>query len=302
MCCGKSASSEYKANMIIDAHAHIFAQPVIANVSGRPALVDKLHLDIAGAQQRTSPAALQEESRPAGVDACLLLPVATVDKVRETNVAFREIAAASDFFFTAGTLHPQFSANKEELLNMSLEGVRAIKLCSFSQGFSVPAAETQDLFRLIEDMNRLQDCHFFVILDTLYQPHKFFGTAPEFDTTPAMLGDLVKAYPGVDFLLAHMGGLAAPPEEIVKHLPPAENLYFDTSCAAYTLSGEDFVDLLKIHGPDHILFGTDWPWFGHRRELELLDMLLDRAGFGPMEKQKVLCRNAAGLLGTHLPV
>jgi predicted TIM-barrel fold metal-dependent hydrolase len=286
--------------MIIDAHAHIFSPPVIANVSGRPALIDKLHLDIAGAQQRTSPSALQEESRPAGVDACLLLPVATVDKVRETNAAFREIAAAEDFFFPAGTLHPQFSANEEELLSMYLEGVRAIKLCSFSQGFSIPAAETQDLFRLIEVTNRLPDRHFFVILDTLYQPHKFFGTAPEFDTTPAMLGDLVKTYPGVDFLLAHMGGLAAPPEEIFTHLPPAKNLYFDTSCAAYTLSEKDFVDLLKIHGPDHIVFGTDWPWFGHRRELKLLTMLLDLAGFGPEDKQKVFCRNAASLLGVHL--
>lgn len=287
--------------MIIDAHAHIFAPQVIANVSGRPALIDTLHLDILGAQQRTSPAALQEESRPAGVDACLLLPVATVDKVREVNVAFREMAAATDFFFTAGTLHPQFPANEEELLRMSSEGVRAIKLCSFSQGFSVPAAETQDLFQLIEDTNRFHNGHFFVILDTLYQPHKFFGTAPEFDTTPAMLGDLVKTYPSVDFLLAHMGGLAAPPEEIVKHLPPAKNLYFDTSCAAYTLSEKDFVSLLEIHGPDHIIFGTDWPWFGHRRELKLLDMLLDRAGFQPEDKQKVFSRNAAGLLGMPFP-
>lgn len=287
--------------MIIDAHAHIFAPPVIANVSCRPALIDKLHLDVAEAQQRTSPAALQEESRPAGVDACLLLPVATADKVQETNTAFREIAAAADCFLTAGTLHPQFSANEEELLKMSLEGVRAIKLCSFSQGFSVPAAKTQDLFRLIEDTNRLHDRHFFVILDTLYLAHKYFGTAPEFDTTPALLGDVVNAYPGIDFLLAHMGGLAAPSEEIVKHLPPAENLYFDTSGAAYTLAAEDFVELLKIHGPDHIIFGTDWPWFGHRRELELLDTLLERAGFGPEAKQKVLGRNAAGLLGMHFP-
>lgn len=287
--------------MIIDAHAHIFTPQVIANVSGRPALVEKLCLDVAGAQQRISAIALQEESRPAGVSACLLLPTAALDKVREINIAFRKIAAGEGFFLTAGTLHPQFPANEEELSRLSLEGVRAIKLCSFSQGFSVPAAETQDLFRLIEDTNRFQGGHFFVIIDTLYQAHKFFGTAPEFDTTPAMLGELVMAYPGVDFLMAHMGGLAAPPGEIFKHLTPARNLYLDTSGAAYTLSAEDFVGLLKIHGPDHIVFGTDWPWFGHRRELEILNVLLDHAGFGPEEKQRVYCRNAAGLLGMPLP-
>lgn len=288
--------------MIIDAHAHIFASQVITNVSGRPSLISKLQLDVSGAQQRTSSAVLLEESRSAGVGACLLLPTAAVEKVPEINKAFREIAAAGDCFFTAGTLHPQFPANEEELLKMYQEGIRAIKLCSFSQGFSLPAAETQDLFRLIEEANKFQNGHFFVILDTLYQAHKFFGTAPEFDTTPTMLGNIVAAFPDVDFLFAHMGGLAAPPEEIFKHLPPAENLYLDTSGAAYTLSGEDFVSLLKIHGPEHVIFGTDWPWFGHRRELDLLDSLLDQAGFGPKEKQKVLCRNAAGLLGLFLPL
>lgn len=301
MCSGKSASWEYEANMIIDAHAHIFAPPVIANVSARPALAEKLRLDLSGAQRRTSSVVLREESRSAGVDACLLLPTAGADKVREINMAFREIAAESDFLFTAGTLHPQFSANEEELSRMYLEGVRAIKLCSFSQGFSVLAAETQDLFRLIENANRFQNGHFFVILDTLYLAHEYFGTAPEFGTTPAMLGDLVNAYPGIDFLLAHMGGLAAPPDEIFKHLLPAENLYLDTSNAAHTLSEEDFVGLLKIHGPGHIVFGTDWPWFGHRQELELIDRLLNNAGFQQEEKQKVFYRNAAGLLGMHLP-
>lgn len=287
--------------MIIDGHAHIFSPQVIANVSARQVLADKLYLDISGAQQRTSAAALREESRSAGVDACLILPTAGAEKVREINIAFRETAAESDFFFTAGTLHPQFCANEEELLRMYLEGVQAIKLCSFSQGFSLPASDTQDLFRLIEDANMFQNGHFFIILDTLYLAHEYFGTSPEFDTTPAMLGDVVKAYPGIYFLLAHMGGLAAPPEEIFKHLPPAENLYLDTSNAAHTLSEEDFVGLLKIHGPGHIVFGTDWPWFGHRQELELIDRLLNRAGFGPKEKQKVFCRNVASLLGMHLP-
>jgi predicted TIM-barrel fold metal-dependent hydrolase len=287
--------------VIIDAHAHIFAPQVIANVSGRPALIEKLHLDVAGAQRRTSLAALREESRPAGVGACLLLPTAAADKVREINLAFRDMAAGDDFFVTAGTLHPQFPDNEEELSRLFREGVRAIKLCSFSQGFSVPAAETQDLFRLIEDANRFHRGHFFVIIDTLYLAHADFGTAPEFDTTPAMLGDVVKAFPGVNFVLAHMGGLTAPREEIFKHLTPAGNLYLDTSGAAYTLSEEDFGGLLKIHGPDHIIFGTDWPWFGHRRELEIINVLLDRAGFGPEGKQKVFCRNAAGLLGMPLP-
>ena len=300
MCSGKSASLEYENNMIIDSHAHIFSPQVIANVAARPALIEKLHLNISGAHKRTTAAALREESSSAGVDACLLLPVATVDKVREVNKAFREIAAGSDLFFTASTLHPQFGGNEEELLKMHSEGVRAIKLCSFSQGFCLAAADTNNLFRLIENANRLNNRHYFIILDTLYRAHQYFGSAPEFDTTPAMLKDIVNAFPGINFVLAHMGGLAAPPEDIFRYLRPAENLYLDTSGAAYTLSEGDFLSLLRIHGPDHILYGTDWPWFGHCRELKLLDELLGRAGFQSEEKQKVFSLNAAGLLGMQL--
>jgi predicted TIM-barrel fold metal-dependent hydrolase len=283
--------------MIIDGHAHIFTPQVIANVSSRSAMAEKLHLDISGAQVRTNIAALRRESFSAGVGACLILPTAVAGKVREVNITFRKIAHESGFLFTAGTLHPQYDANEEELSQMLSEGVQAIKLCSFSQGFSLSAPQTHNLFKLVEETNKAQKCRFFVMFDTLYLAHKHFGTLPEHNTTPAMLGDIVAAYPGIDFVAAHMGGLDAPPEEIFTYLPPSDNLYLETSNAAYTLSEGDFVRLLKIHGPEHIIFGTDWPWFGHRDEIKLLDKLLDRAGFDKKEKGFVFTDNIASLLG-----
>ena len=64
-----------------------------------------------------------------------------------------------------------------------------------------------------------------------------------------------------------MGGLAAEFEELFMTLIPADNLYLDTSNAAHTLTNGQFIELLKIHGPNHILFGTDWPWFDHAAEI-----------------------------------
>ena len=287
--------------MVIDGHAHIFSPQVIANVSARSALAKKLHLDISGAQGRANVSVLREESRLSGVAACLILPTAGVEKVREVNTTFREMAEESGFLFPAGTLHPQCSNNEKELSRMYAEGVRAIKLCSFSQGFSLSAPETQDLFNLIENANRFQGGRFFLILDTLYLAHEYFGTLPEHTTTPALLEKVVAAYPGIDFVAAHMGGLAAPPGEIFKRLPPSDNLYLDTSNAAHTLSEADFVRLLQIHGPKHIIFGTDWPWFGHRKEVELIDKLLDRAGFSKEEKNLVFSGNIVSLLGISTP-
>jgi hypothetical protein len=104
-----------------------------------------------------------------------------------------------------------------------------------------------------------------------------FRDAELTSTTPLLLSDIIRKYPGIDFVAAHMGGLAAPPEEIFTHLVPSKNLYLDTSNAAHTLSEKDFLRLLEIHGPEHIIFGTDWPWFDHKEELNILGRLLNLA-------------------------
>jgi uncharacterized protein len=283
--------------MIIDGHAHVFSSKIIANVSAKPALVKKLDLQSLLARRRSGILSLNKECLSSGVDACLILPTAAAADVTKTNRSFMGMAAESDFIFTAGTLHPFYHANREELAGLRAQGIRAIKLCSFSQGFSLESPETFELFKLVEEINSAGKNNFFVILDTFYFAHEFFGTPARHTTTPALLGELVRSYREVNFVAAHMGGLAAPPGEIFEHLVPSENLYLDTSNAAHTLSEGDFLHLLELHGPGHIIFGTDWPWFGHQDELERIDKLLDRAKFNGQEKEMVFYRNIAGLLG-----
>jgi hypothetical protein len=283
--------------MIIDGHAHVFSSKIITNVSAKNTLVDRLHLQTSQARGRKNVSDLEEEARASGVKACLILPTANVAEISKVNNEFMQIAALSDFLFTAGTLHPHFAANRNELTRMQSKGVRAIKLCSFSQGFSLAEPEIQDLFKLIEEINTLPGGKFFVTLDTFYLAHEYFGTPAKHTTTPFLLGNIIKANPQINFVAAHMGGLAAPPEEIFQHLPPLKNLSLDTSNAAHTLSEKDFLRLLELHGPGHVIFGTDWPWFGHEGELELISRLLDKAGFNREEKNKVFCENIAGLLG-----
>lgn len=283
--------------MIIDCHTHIFSSRIIANVSAKSELVKKIKLHTSFAKGRTNISALEEDCRSSGVDACLILPTANVADVRKINSAFINLAAESDFLITAGTLHPFSKENRQELSRFQAHGVRAIKLCSFSQGFSLTAPETLDLFKFIEAFNASENGRFFVILDTFSLAHEYFGTPRLHTTTPLLLGDIAKKYPGIDFVGAHMGGLAAPKKEIFTHLMPSKNLYLDTSNAAHTLSEKEFLRLLKIHGPEHILFGTDWPWFNHKEEIGIIGRLLDLAGYNREDKERVFHRNISNLLG-----
>lgn len=283
--------------MIIDSHAHIFSSKIVAGVSARSAMVERLNLHPSFADGRTNTASLRDDCLSSGIETCLILPTADAASVNKVNTAFIKLAEESGFLFTAGTLHPFYGENLNELSRLKEQRVRAIKLCSFSQGFVLSAPETLDLFKMIESANIQNHDKTFVVLDTFYLAHEYFGTPQQHTTTPRLLGNIVRNYPGIDFVAAHMGGLAAPPEEIFKYLTPSKNLYLDTSNAAHTLSEKDFLRLLEIHGPEHIIFGTDWPWFNHKEETEKIGRLLDLAGYSKEEKEKVFYGNIAGLLG-----
>ncbi|QTA89723.1 amidohydrolase family protein [Desulfonema magnum] len=285
--------------MIIDSHVHIFSSQIIANVSAKSEMVKELHLQTSDAHKRIGTNALEDECHAAGAVACLMLPTAKAQDVRKVNVSSQKIAEENDFLYTAGTLHPDYPETREELFWLKSNGINTIKLCSFSQGFALNSPKTLRMFDAIRDFNMNEDGRFFVIMDTFYKADIYFGTDPRNNTSPSGLGNLVRHYPEINFIGAHMGGLTAPFDEICDYLPRSENFYMDTSNAAHTLQEEEFVRLVRRHGPGHILFGTDWPWFGYADEITLIDKLLGHAGFGDEEKARVFAGNIADLLGTH---
>jgi uncharacterized protein len=283
--------------MIIDCHTHLYTPAIIANVLRIEGLAAFLHLDTKTVASRTEISALKKEAAAAGVRACLLLTVASANGVREANDQFLGITEGEADLFMAGAIHPSIPRIDEELQKLSRRGIRALKLSSFSQKFDLESEETIRLFDKIRAYNTTSSQRFFVILDTFYKADLFFGVADNYLTTPERLGRLAAQFPEIDFVAAHMGGLAAPFCEIEDHLTPRNNLYLDTSNAAYTLSRKEFTRLLTLHGPERILFGTDWPWFGHEEEIAHVGSLLGEAGFSPQEQSQVFSGNISRLLG-----
>ena len=281
---------------VFDSHVHLFSQSVIASVTKRNGLAEALCLDVEKAVDRTDKTALKQEIRSAGVIGCLLLPTAPVNDVRRVNDQFLETVSGEDELLTAGTLHPLFPEIDDEMDRLSLKKVRALKFSSFSQGIDLEAEKTFQLFDKIRRHNLSGKLPFFAILDTFYQADHYFGAPGKHITTPGKLGRLVAAFPEVDFVAAHMGGLAAPYHEIDEHLYPQRNLYLDTSNAAHMISRKEFLRLLNRHGPERIIFGTDWPWFGHSEEIALIQRLLKEAGFSPEQQALVFSGNISRLL------
>lgn len=70
------------------------------------------------------------------------------------------------------------------------------------------------------------------------------------------------------------------------------NLYFDTSSSLWTLDKSKAVDIIRRHGADKILFGTDYPMWLYEDELERFKSL----NLTQEEEELILWKNAAGLL------
>ncbi len=281
--------------VIIDSHVHLFSKAVIENVSSKTAMADLLHLDTRSAWHRTSLNRLEQDAGEAGIEKVLLLPTSGFGAVSKANEASQALAESGSRIMTAGTLHPKFHDNPRELERLHALGIHAIKLCSFSQGFCLESTETVKLMEEISKASRKQECRHCVIFDTFFLAHQYFMTDPAFTTTPEKLGALVRQFTDIDFIAAHMGGLAAPFSQIIDHLKPCDNLFLDTSNAAHTLAEAEFMALLKLHGPEKILFGTDWPYFSFKTELSLVSYLIEKAGFSDSQKAMVMGLNSARL-------
>ncbi len=282
---------------IFDSHIHLFTNKVIFNVQQKIEMVRQLKLQTNGAENRTTTESLKTGMVEAGVEGALMLPTANAPRVHKTNQNCINTAAANPSIKTAGTLHSDAPDIEGELAYLQQHHVRVIKLCSFSQGFSLNGPNALKMFKTIQSANENSEAAFSVVLDTLYTADRYFGTPTEFITTPKRLATLIDRYPGINFIGAHMGGLDAPFNEIQRHLRPRPNLFLDTSNAAHTLSKNEFCNLVEQHGPGHILFGTDWPWFNHEKEVALIDNLLAEVGFDRGDKARVFGVNIRKLLG-----
>lgn len=269
--------------MIIDCHCHILTKQVIQRVTSRSAVVEELKF-LSAVDHRSDPKFLDEDARKNNIECCILFPTASPDKVQSEND--RHIAIASTFprLKALGTLHPQMNNLADEVERVSDLCITGFKLASFAQRFDIASDDVKKKLLTLKKIGMRKKITFTIALDTFNRANVHFKVHEDHITTPAKLNSVVNRHPEIRFLATHMGGLRANFHTLRRHLKPAPNLYLDTSNAAHTLNADQFVQLLQEHGADHILFGTDWPWFDHAPEILLIDSLLDKANFDPYQK------------------
>ena len=284
--------------MVIDFHTHTFPDKIAASAVEKLSVTARIRPFSDG-----TAAGLASSAEGAGIDLCVVLPVATNTKqVPNINnfAAKTNETTESTGLLSFGCMHPDYPDWKEELFRVSSMGLRGIKLHPIYQDVAF------DDPRFLRMLDRAGELGLIVVTHAGLD----IGFPGVERCSPEQILRAVRQVGPVKLVLAHMGGWRQweQAEELLVDLP----VMFDTSFSAGELSplespqaggrhtpeelpmlnGKEFLRMIRTFGADRVLFGTDSPWSGQKDSLDFLRSL----PLEETEREAILGGNARDLL------
>lgn len=112
-------------------------------------------------------------------------------------------------------------------------------------------------------------------------------------SNPDEILPVLRAFPDVTFIGAHLCGYRVWDEAVTKLAGRFDNLYVDCSSTSFAMEKEAFRRYIEAFGTDRVLFGSDYPMWDPRTEYQIFRSL----GFSQEVEADILYNNAARLLG-----
>lgn len=260
---------------VIDVHAHAFPDHVaagaLAKLSGDAGIEGTYDGTIAG---------LRQVIAAAGIEQAILQPVAS----RPEQVASINRWAAgvrSETIMPFAALHPGGGDLAAAVDEIAAAGFLGFKLHPEYQVFE---PDDPDLDPMYETATRRG-------LIVFYHAGEDLGI-PTVHSTPAQFARVLDRHPRLTMVLAHMGGWRQW-DDVRTHLV-GRDVYLDTSFTLPYLGEEGFMTLVRAHGVERVVYGSDLPWSDAGAELARLRTL----PFNNQELEAILWRNAEQLLAS----
>lgn len=260
--------------MIIDAHAHIFPEKIAEKAAVGIGEFYDITMDNDGTLST-----LLRLCDEAGVDRCLVHSVATVPhQVESINNFIAEcVKLYPDRLIGFGALHPDYEDIAGETERMVSLGLRGIKLHPDFQRFQI---DEERVFPIYEAAVKHSLPVLFHAGDYRYD---FSG--------PKRLRRAAELFPEMKIIGAHFAGWSQWDE--AQELFTDGRIYVDLSSSLYAISPERAAELIRSFGVDRVLFGTDYPMWTAKGELERFYAIPLTAE----ERELILYKNALRLLG-----
>lgn len=263
--------------MVIDFHTHAFpdtlAQRAIAS------LVEACGRQYEPCSDGTLSGLISNMDK-FGVDISVVQPVITKPSQLETlNRWAKDIE--SERIISFGAVHPDTDDYKRDIDFICSLGFKGLKFHPEYQHFT------------LDDDKMLKIYDYAIHKGLILLFHAGFDPAfpPPYHSNPKMFAEVYKKLGGGTIVAAHLGGQKQWDE--VEEYICGTDIYIDTSMGFEYYSKEQFMRIVKSHGADKILFGSDSPWSKADYELECIRSL----PLTDEERELILSGNARRLLG-----
>lgn len=261
--------------MIIDSHIHAFSEKIAAKAMEKLSATAQMTPETDGTLSHAL-SVLKED----GVDYGVVLPIATKPTQQPVvNGWAKEIEENNVFCF--GSIHPLAPDALDELEKIKASGLHGVKLHPDYQGVYLFDEVMLPIFRKCAELE---------LPVTIHMGHDPVSPL-ERHACPSDLLYIHAKVPQVKLIGAHLGGMYSW-EWVLKFVCGTENIYLDTSFTDGFCSDELKASIIKKHGAEKILFGSDLPW--HRPSVEIASV--DRLPLSEREKELIFSENATELM------
>lgn len=236
-----------KSYKIIDTHAHIFPDKIAERA------VDSIG-NYYGIRMRRSGTVegLLESGRSIGVSKYVVHSSATnVEQVKAINDYVFSVQSAHPELVGFATLHPDLEDIDQEVERIITMGLHGVKLHPEFQHFSIDDEKMMPLYKAIEGK-----------LPTLVH----MGDQNRDTSSPVRLARVLDRFPELVVIAAHFGGYSM--WDLSSDYLIGRNLYMDTCSSLPFLDHDRAVLMIRKHGVNKMLFGTDYPMWDHAEELD----------------------------------
>ena len=217
----------------------------------------------------------------AGIDVSVVCPIAT--KPEQTEGILRWCAEIrSERIEAFPSIHPAVEGPQQWLRRIAQAGFAGIKLHPMYQDFVADEPRMIDLYAAAMELG---------LTVLLHCGHDIAFPAGGDRAGPERVRNIIAGLPYLELIATHMGGWRMWDES--RHWLVGSRCYLETSFSLEALGPDQAVAMIRAHGPDRVLFGSDSPWTHQKQELaRLRDLPLTKA-----ELEKILHANAERILG-----
>lgn len=262
--------------MIIDFHVHAFpdalaakALPLLSKCSG--GVKPNYDATISG---------LESYLAKNNVDYAVVLNIATnphqEKKVNDFAISLLEKKNIIPF----GSVHPDSPNALSELERLAKAGIRGIKLHPDYQHFFVDDEKMFPIYKKIAELGFI----------TVFHAGVDIGYPNPVHCTPERLLRVLDLFDDAPVVAAHFGGWLLW-DSVLEDLCGTK-VYLDTAFSSGKMPPDYAKELIKAHGADKVLLGSDMPWSDTLDEVRFVHSL----DLSAEDEEKILSNNAKRLL------